>query len=172
MKTCEITPTTAPPHVTIDQLRREVAELRHELAVLREDLAREVRTGRLVVAHPDGREMIHTIVDDETVTLYVGERTGTSPFCELSATRMLDTSDASVAVIAGGDVVAHLVGIGYANESDGRGYGAMHLRDAQYRAQMSSEVTTLDLSAAGGLVVESGQLAVRAQMVHEPKAVK
>jgi hypothetical protein len=58
--------------VTMRQLRGEVDELRAIVDGLRAELAREVRTERLVVVHPeDGRELVATRVLDGSVTLQV-----------------------------------------------------------------------------------------------------
>lgn len=56
----------------LEQLRQEVVDLRLNIELLRAELAREVRTERLVVVHPDdGRALIATEVRTGSVALQV-----------------------------------------------------------------------------------------------------
>lgn len=90
-------------------LRGEVEQLRAELAALRAELAREVRTERLTVVHPDdGRPLVFTQRLDDSITLHVRwSDLDEQPAVELTS-GVEDGGEASIGVLSHGTVVGAL----------------------------------------------------------------
>lgn len=123
--------TGAPKGTSAAQLRHDIDELRSELAALRAELAREVRTERLVVVHPDdGRELVATTVLAEAVTLTVQWEPDEAAVMIGSDHESAEGPGAWLIVTSGQNTVADLTAVPVAG---GGHYGSMYLEreDAQ-----------------------------------------
>lgn len=102
----------------LQALSNEVVVLQNEAEMLRDRLAKEVRTERLVVVHPDdGRELIYTNVLADSVAIVVDWQ----PDDEESAHASLISGEelggeAALSLGAGGNVAASLMVVTHANE--------------------------------------------------------
>jgi hypothetical protein len=96
----------------LDHLRNEVRRLEAELADLRTELAVELRTSRVVVVAPDGRDRIRleTATDHGSIMVLARSDGVDSTGAELFAVDDLDGDgpEVGLALIVKGDVVRHV----------------------------------------------------------------
>jgi hypothetical protein len=139
-RTADIEPSEA------EHLHREIVELRAELEQLKASLAREVRTERLSVVHPDdGREVVYTTRRDESISLDVCWRSDEPGFPSVqvsSGRESMNGGDCGLVMMVGGDSVLDL----YAQRDDGNGADIGTISVSEYQGRQNR---SLHLEPAG-----------------------